>query len=476
MPIKRKNNVFASVDWMTIILWLTMMLLGWVSIYAAVYNEEHHSIFDFSQRYGKQLIWILAALLIAFVVLMIEDDFFRFFAYVIYAGSIVLLILVLIVGKEINGAKSWFSLGPIQVQPSEFAKYGTALVLARFLSDNPARKTKYLYLKAILFLLAPFGLIALQPDFGSVLVYVSFIILLYREGIPPYIPVVGIMGAILFISSLILDNYVMLISLYVVTSIIFAINSKSVKYAIVLIGSFVIVHFLSLKVLDIFKIEVEDFMVLMADLALILLFFNLRNIKKKVPYTLLFSFIFIASFGLTQSVDYVFDEFLEPHQQKRINVLLGLEDDPKGAGYNVMQSKIAIGSGGLAGKGFLKGTQTKYKFVPEQSTDFIFCTVGEEWGFLGTAAVVLLFTFFIMRLVNIAERQRIKFNRVYGYAVVGIITFHFMVNIGMTIGLFPVIGIPLPFFSYGGSSLWSFTVLVFTMLKLDAMRMDKLGR
>jgi rod shape determining protein RodA len=414
----RARNIYGKIDWGTVWLGIILVLMGWLSIYSSVYDETHSSILDISQRYGKQMIWIIAAAVIAFIIMLTDAKVFNAFAYIIYIAAIVVLVTVLLIGAEISGSKSWFQIGEVAIQPAEFAKFATCLALARYLSsyatDFNVLRTK-LVATAIIFL--PAILVLLQNDTGSAVVYFALILVLYREGLSGYFLISGVIIVVLFIMTLLINQYIM-------TGIL-------------------------------------------TVLAVLLVYFN-RFLRRRWWIVVA---IWLASVGVVYTVDYVFDNVLEAHQKTRINVLLGMESDPKGAGYNVNQSKIAIGSGGLTGKGFLQGTQTKYNFVPEQSTDFIFCTVGEEWGFAGSAAVILIFVYLLIRLIKMAERQRSDFSRIYGYGVVSILFFHFVVNIGMTIGLVPVIGIPLPFFSYGGSSLWAFTILLFIFIKLDANRL-----
>lgn len=411
------------------------MFAGWLNIYAAVYNEEFKSIFDASQQYGKQLIWIGTSVGLVIILLFIDERFFNTFAYVIYGIIISLLVLVIVIGAETKGATSWFEVGGFKIQPSEFAKFATSLAVAKYLSTMNVKmsdlKTKVIAL-TIIFL--PSLLILAQNDTGSALVYGAFILVLYREGLSGNILLIGVSAAFLFVMALIMRNEIF--------------------------------HFP-------FEIEIDGTLLLIISLGLFstaLWYFNRKS--KQIIYISIA--ILVGGAGLIKSVDYIFNNVLEPHQSKRINVMLGLESDPKGAGYNVNQSLIAIGSGGIAGKGFLEGTQTKYNFVPEQSTDFIFCTIGEEWGFLGTFVVIILFVTLLLRIMYLTTRQRSDFARIYGYGVACILFFHFAINIGMTIGLAPVIGIPLPFFSYGGSSLWGFTILLFIFLKLDSDRMKVL--
>jgi rod shape determining protein RodA len=414
----RERNIYGKVDWTTVWLYIVLVLMGWVSIYAAVYDDTHSSILDISQRYGKQMIWILAGGVIAFMIMLIDAKVFNAFAYIIYGIALLSLIGVLMFGSEISGSKSWFQVGGFALQPAEFTKFATCLALARYLSsysiDFSLLKAKIV---SGIFIIIPAVLILLQNDTGSAVVYAAFILVMFREGLSGYFLIFGVYTIVLFLVSLLVSNTVIILVL--------------------------------------------------AGLAVLAYYYN-KQLRRKWWILVM---VWLASAAIVFAVDYVFDNVLEEHQKTRISVLLGKEDDPKGAGYNVNQSKIAIGSGGLLGKGFLQGTQTKYNFVPEQSTDFIFCTVGEEWGFAGSAVVIILFVLLLMRLVRMAERQRSDFSRIYGYGVVSILFFHFLVNIGMTIGLVPVIGIPLPFFSYGGSSLWAFTILLFIFIKLDANRL-----
>jgi len=419
--MRERQGILQNIDWLTVMLFLALAIIGWINIYAAVYNEEHSSIFDFSQRYGKQLIWIFAAIGIAFVIVAIDASFFNTFAYLIYGISILSLLAVLLVGTEIAGSKSWFQFGGIAIQPAEFAKFATSLALAKYLSTfNVSLIRTRTKIVASAIILLPSLLVLLQNDTGSALVYFIFIFVLFREGLTGNILLVGFFVALLFVITLLVNK------LYIL--------------GVLLLGAVAIFYFMK------------------------------RNRKNIIS---LLALLVLAS-GIVYSVDYTFENVLEPHHKKRINVLLGKELDLHGAGYNVHQSKIAIGSGGLTGKGFLKGTQTKYDFVPEQDTDFIFCTIGEEWGYIGSLSVIALFMALIIRLIKLAERQRSDFSRIYGYGVASIIFFHFTVNIGMTIGLLPVIGIPLPFISYGGSSLWAFTILLFIFIRQDANRMQLL--
>ncbi len=418
----RKNKtILHNLDWGTIAIYLLLVFFGWLNIYAAVYDGEHSSIFDFSCRYGKQIVWIGASLLIALFVIILDPKFFSQTAYIIYGVFVAMLIAVLFIGAETKGAKSWFGFGDFGIQPSEFAKGATALALAKVLSaidaDFTQLKTK---LSACIIIAIPMLLILLQNDTGSALVFVSFVLVLFRAGLSSYVLIFGAACVVLFVSALLINQFILIGVLFVVAALAWWLTKK-------------------------------------------------KHHRTKIW---LFLGLFLISSLIVLAVDVVFEKGLEPHQKDRIEVLLGKKEDLKGVGYNVNQSKIAIGSGGLIGKGFLNGTQTKYNFVPEQDTDFIFCTIGEEWGFVGSSITVILYILLCVRLVKMAERQRSRFSRIYGYGVAGILFFHFLINIGMTIGLLPVIGIPLPFISYGGSSLWAFTLLLFIFIRQDASRLE----
>ncbi len=416
--MRTQKSIFDNIDWLLVLMYLVLILLGWVNIYAAVFNEEHSSIFDMSQNYGRQLLWIGTSVLIGLAILVIDGKFYAAFSYPIYIVIMLILVVVLVIARDVQGARSWIEIGSFKLQPSEFAKFATSMALAKYLSTLGIRmedmKTK---IYAALLILLPMAMVLLQNDTGSALVFISFIFVLYREGLSQNVLIFGFFTGVLFVLSLMVPNAILLGILYGLGFIAWLLMRKTRK------------NFVAILII-----------------------------------TLLCSTIVL-------SVDYAYTRLLQPHQRERIEVLLGKRSDPKGAGYNVNQSLIAIGSGGLTGKGFLQGTQTKYDFVPEQSTDFIFCTVGEEWGFAGTTVVLLLFLGLLYRIVFIAERQRSTYTRIYAYGVASVLFFHLMINVGMAIGLAPVIGIPLPFFSYGGSSLWSFTVLLFVLIKLDSYRM-----
>ncbi len=418
------DNISNQIDWLTILLYFVIVLLGWLNIFAAVYDESFaQNIFDFSLNSGKQLIWIASSIVLIVLIMSVDYKFYDTFGYIIFGGVMLLLIFVLLFGREVAGSKSWFEIGSFRLQPSEFAKFATALAVAKFASI-PGKRIEKLRTQLILgvIIAIPPLLIILQGDTGTALVYSAFVLVLFREGMSPVPLILGTSVATIFILTLLVTNIFLYIGILAIATILVLLYRKNLKrIVIVIIGALVIS-------------------------------------------------------GSIRGVDYFISDVLKPHQQNRIKALINPEADPLGYGWNVTQSKIAIGSGGLFGKGFLEGTQTKFDFVPEQSTDFIFCTIGEEHGWIGSLILISLFLTLLLRVVYIAERQKWTFARVYGYSVACILFFHFAVNIGMTIGLFPVIGIPLPFFSYGGSSLWSFTILLFILLKLDSHRMQVLVR
>jgi len=419
--MRERRGVFVHIDWWLVIIFLLLVTIGWLNIYAAAYDESHTSLVDMHVKYDKQLAWIIAGMVMALLVLLIDGKFFSQFAFMIYLFFMVLLVAVIFLGKEIYGSKSWFMFAGIALQPGEFAKMATALALAKFLSriDTDIKKRNDLF-AAIGIILLPALLIFLEHDTGSAIVFFAFIFVLYRAGLSEKLVIVFVLVPLLAVLSLLINKFIIL-------------------------GVFLVIG----------------------------VFFFLYS-KRKFWNVLLISIVFLVSSGFVFSVDYFVNHVLEPHQRVRINVLIGKDIDLKGAGYNVNQSLIAIGSGGPWGKGFLHGTQTKYNFVPKQSTDFIFCTVGEEWGFAGSVIVIGLFIALLVRIIVVAERQRSRFSRFYGYGVASIIFFHFMINIGMTLGLIPVIGIPLPFFSYGGSSLWAFILLLFIFIRQDSYRYELL--
>jgi rod shape determining protein RodA len=420
--MQRSENLVSSIDWLTILLYFLIVLLGWLNIYAAVYDEgTTGSIFDFSLNSGRQLVWIVASVIIIIFILIIDFKFYSTFAYFIYGAVFVVLLGVLGFGTEIAGSKSWIRLGSFGVQPSEFMKFAAALAVAKFMDSHGVKFNNFKDLFILgAFIALPMGLIVLQGDTGTALIFGAFILVFYREGLSPLFLIFVAASAAIFLLALLVTQSYLAIGIGASAFLIILLSKKNLKTITgILLGAAIV-------------------------------------------------------FSLIRSVDYVFTNVLKPHQQNRIKALINPEEDPLGYGWNVTQSKIAIGSGGMWGKGFLEGTQTKFDFVPEQSTDFIFCTIGEEHGWFGTLILITLFMLLFLRIVYISERQKTRFARVYGYSVVAILFFHFAINIGMTIGLFPVIGIPLPFFSYGGSSLWAFTCLLFVLIKLDAHRMDQL--
>ncbi len=470
----KRNNILLNLDWITIIIYFILVFLGWINIYSAVYDESHANIFDFSQRYGKQLVWIGLAIVIICVVLIIDSKFFSTFSYPFYGIGILLLILVLFLGVEVNSSKSWFEIGTFRMQPVEFTKITICLALAQLISGIGFswEKPKYVILLIVLLGL-PAGLIFIQNDTGSALVFFAFVFVLFREGFNKVLFITSFAIIALFIFALVSNLELLVISVLVISVIGFLLtNGNNMRSKIVLYSSllYLFVSIVIYNYTDIFINNPIDLVLI--NVGIISIQLIIMYIVKKEKALILFASIIIGVSSFVFSVDYLFYNALQPHQQNRINELLGKNSDPLGVGYNVNQSKIAIGSGGFSGKGFLNGTQTKYNFVPEQSTDFIFCTIGEEWGFIGTTVVLSLYLFLILRIIFLAERQRSSFTRVYGYGVASILFFHVAVNIGMTIGLAPVIGIPLPYFSYGGSSLWAFTLLLFIFIKLDSDRLQ----
>jgi rod shape determining protein RodA len=473
--VKRSVNIWQGIDKITVLLFLVMLTLGWLNIYAAVYNEEHTAILDLSQRYGKQFIWIIATIIVAIFIVIIDNRFYFFFGYFIYGGLVLLLALVLVLGKEINGARSWFEFGPISLQPSEFAKAGAALALARYLNSRGQELTRLkILLPAIAIIMLPAMLIALQPDMGSVVVYFSFFVVLFREGLSPYIFISGILMIVLFFITLLFKNIYISFSLIAIAFSLTWFATRNRKICFMGLAILVIITGL-IYLTDHFLLKrLGNEIVILAGLLLSGVLYGWYIYRQKSAAVLVMYLFLLGSVLFVNSVDYAFNHILPEHQKERVSILLGLKSDTHGAGYNVNQSIISIGSGGFVGKGYLQGTQTKFKFVPAQSTDFIFCTVGEEWGFLGSMVVIGLYVFLLLRLVFLAERQRSSFSRIYGYGVISIFLTHFFINIGMALGLLPVIGIPLPFFSYGGSSLWGFTILLFIFLRLDASRTEYL--
>lgn len=478
----RKTEIWKSIDWITILLYVLMIVGGWFSICGASYEFDNVGLFDPSGRPGSQMLWMGLSAGLVFVILMLERDFFDVFAYLIYGIVILLLIATIFLAPNIKGSHSWLVLGPVRLQPAEFAKFATALAVAKFMNGYGFKLTTWKNFAIILGLIfLPMVCILLQKETGSALVYLAFFLMLYREGMSGYILLAGVSAVVFFVTEMKYADVIAGITPVgelIVSCLILLITMALVwlerrdQRALIGLLSVTAASFLGGYIVSLFM--PVNFAWIAIGLVVFSTFYLIYlSIRNWVWHYVLIALFAIASVGFLSSVNYVFNDILEPHQQVRIKVSLGLEDDPSGAGYNVNQSKIAIGSGGLWGKGFLNGTQTKLKYVPEQDTDFIFCTVGEEQGFIGASAVLILFAVFILRLIALAERQGETFGRVYGYSVASIFFFHLAINVGMVTGLTPVIGIPLPFFSYGGSSLWGFTILLFIFLRLDASRKER---
>ena len=481
--LKREDDsVTGSVDWIILVLYLLLVFAGWVSIYGASYNYDHvTSMFDLSGRAGMQLVWIGISIVVGFVLLKLDSNLYDIFAYFIYAFFILLLIVTIIVAPDIKGSRSWIVItNSIRLQPAEFAKFAVALALARFINSYNFKLLTFKNIFIIsLMIMLPMALIMLQQETGSALVYTAFILVLYREGLPGMVLFSGLCAVVLFVlglkyseievGMLSLGECFSIIFIIVVTAILAISFRRDYKGAIsIILGAFVL--FGVCYLLTLMGVDVNwGLMSIIAIVALVIYLLVLAKHYWSKSYLFL-SIFAVCCFGFVCSVNYVFLDIMQPHQQKRIKVSLGMENDLMGAGYNVNQSKIAIGSGGFMGKGFLNGTQTKLKYVPEQDTDFIFCTVGEEHGFVGSTIILILFSVLILRILALAERQKSTFGRVYGYGVASIFIFHITINVGMVIGLLPVIGIPLPFFSYGGSSLLGFSILLFIFLRIDMTR------
>ncbi|MDR2292336.1 MAG: rod shape-determining protein RodA [Prevotellaceae bacterium] len=469
--MKRQKNILQALDWKTIIVYIILVCTGWICIYSSVYNTEHSSIFDMSQRYGMQLVWIGTAFALAIFILCLDIKIFTVLSLPLYLFTLFLLIFVLVSGHEVNGSKSWLAIGSIRIQPAEFMKIATSLIASYLISEYGFKINSVTnILKLLIIFTVPVALILMQKDTGSALVFASFLIMLYREGMSGWIIIGIIYLSILFIISLLLpalETVCILTALLMLIYIILNLNVlwKSLKIAFTFITGLILAMFIRNET----DIRLETQYLILIYVA-IFLFIFIMSYKGRIAKLLFVVIFFFSSVFISFSVDYVFNNFLKQHQRERIEDMLNMRVDLQGTGYNVNQSKIAIGSGGLFGQGFLQGTQTKFNFVPEQSTDFIFCTIGEEAGFAGCLIIIGLYLFLLFRIIIIAERQRFAFTRIFAYCTFGILFFHFTVNISMTIGLIPVIGIPLPFLSYGGSSLWAFTIMLFILLKLDTKR------
>ncbi len=487
MSMSRNISIRASIDWMTVFIFVLLLIFGWLNIYGASYNYEQTSIFDFSYRSGKQFLWMGVSVVIASVILLMDYKVFTTFSVLFYIITVVVLLLTAFVAPDIKGSRSWIPLGPVSLQPAEFAKIFTALMLAKVMSEYNFRLKGFRnYAKVCVVILVPMIAIILEKEMGSALVFLAFSLMLYREGLPGLVPLLGFLCVLLFvlvirfdavqINTLPNNSVGMLICLCIILLVTWFLmyhytrekKDKRLKYHILpALGIGIVVGVLNIWV------EVPFVYVALGVLAATIVYLLVRAfLLRSKSYMWVAVFIMVA-IVYTYSAEYLFKKVLQDHQRNRIEVVLGIKDDPSGAGYNINQAKIAIGSGGFLGKGFLKGTQTKLKYVPEQDTDFIFCTVGEEFGFWGSVLLIGLYVWLLLRLIFLAERQNDTFARIYGYCVVSIFFAHVMINIGMVLGLVLVIGIPLPFMSYGGSSLCAFTVLLFIFLKLDIARLGR---
>ncbi len=461
------------IDWGAVLIYLALVSMGWLSIYAAVYESSAAEGFDITSRYGMQSIWIGVALFLAIVILLVDAKYYHLLTYPLYVVAVIVLIGVLFLGKEVNGARAWIVFGPVAIQPTEFVKFTTALAVARYMSNYTFSIRSLPNLIGVgVILLVPVVVIILQNDMGSALVYGSFLLMLYREGLNPWVYVVVGMAIFLFIISFLMTPLAVVVTVLLICVVASGFTGGGWRARIVYLASVTLGALVTYFGYNFFNTgsEMDSGTALLVTVAVSIPFVIRQAYKHKVRGIYRYILLFAGSMLFVFSVDYVFDNLMQEHQQKRILDLLGIEADLKGWGYNVNQSKIAIGSGGVFGKGFLNGTQTKYNFVPEQSTDFIFCTVGEEWGFVGSMVVLALFGALVLKLMRMGERQGEAFGRIYCYSVAGIFLFHVVINIGMTVGLVPVIGIPLPFFSYGGSSLLAFTILYFVAVKLDSAK------
>jgi len=476
---KRQTSVLRSIDWWTVLIYIALLSFGWISVCGASYSYGETDIFSLSTRSGMQIVWIGTSIVLGFVIVMLDDRFYDTFAYIFYILLVLLLFATIFNPHTIKGSRSWLVLGPLRLQPAEFAKFTTALALAKFMSTYGYNINQWKHFAATLgIILVPMICIVLQRETGSALVYLSFFLMFYREGMPGSILFTGVSMVIYFVvgiryAEVFFDSSVtsvgkfcvlLMIQLFSIGMVWVYCNRRIAWRMLLYCGG------ITLALLFLFKLPFNIAYAQLAMIAVMLGYLVWEGLGSRIH-----AYYFIALFALgsvffSYGTDFIMNNVMEPHQRSRINVLLGLDEDLRGAGYNVHQSEIAIGSGGLEGKGFLNGTQTKLKFVPEQDTDFIFCTVGEEEGFLGSAGVLILFLSLILRLIYLSERQPFRFGRVYGYCVLSIFLFHVFINVGMVLGLTPVIGIPLPFFSYGGSSLWGFTLLLFIFLRLDASR------
>ena len=484
--MSNNRSIISGIDWWTIVLFLVIALFGWLNIYGSSYSFDQTSIWDFSNRAGKQLVWLATAVVMGAIILMIEEKAYDVLGYIFYAAMIVLLIITPIFARDIKGSYSWLTIGPISLQPAEFAKCFTAIAVAKYMSryGYKVRDLRDLIVPFLLIGVPMLIIVVAQRETGSALVFISFLLAFYRQGMSGYVLSWGVVSILLFILVIRFGEIAlpwgmgsvgMLVSTLCTHTIVLGLligKEKDLRTAIIMAVGVALCYGIGL-IINIW-IAVDFNYVAIASLAYAAIYLLLQALKqRKSSMGWIVGFVMVSTL-LCQGSDFAFHKILQEHQRKRIEILLGMKDDPTGVGYNVNQSLIAIGSGQTTGKGFLQGTQTKLKFVPEQDTDFIFCTVGEEWGFVGSAGLLLLYLALILRIIYIAERQRDKFSMIYAYCVAGILLFHVTINIGMVLGLLPVIGIPLPFFSYGGSSLWGFTILLSIMLRMDAARVNKL--
>lgn len=484
--MSRNGSILRNIDWWTVLLLLLISFFGWLNIYGASYNYEQSSIFSLDNRAGKQFLWMMVSFVVAIIILLIDARTYDALAYILYALTIVVLLITPILARNVKGSYSWIGIGGFQIQPAEFSKFITALALAKYMGqfDYRLRSFKDMLVPCLLIFVPMFIIVVLQRETGSALVFLAFFIMFYREGMSGYIILSAFAFILLFVLAIKLSVFALPLGIgnwgtLSCILIIFIIEEGFLFFKYGFIRECI---FLPLMIITIFAISLlvniwydVNFNVvsILASVASVayLGMLSYRHPQKKLIYLLLFV-LFSSVFSFAS--DYAFNNVLQPHQRTRIEVLLGLKDDPHGVGYNANQAKIAIGSGRFLGKGFMQGTQTQMKFVPEQATDFIFCTVGEEWGFVGTSGLLILYLVLLLRLISLCERQKDKFSQIYGYCVVGILLFHIIINIGMVLGVLPVIGIPLPFFSYGGSSFLAFTILLSVFLKLDASRVEKM--
>ena len=487
MRASRSGNIWQHVDWITIGMFLLLALFGWLNIYGASYTFDQTSIFDFSNRAGKQFVWLMGSLVLGIILLLIDYKTYDVLAYIAYGAMLLLLLATPFLAHDIKGSMSWISLGPVSLQPAEFAKCVVALAVAKYMGryDYKIRTWRDRIVPFSLIGVPALIIMVLQKETGSALVFAAFLLVFYRQGMSGYVLWMGVAAVALFIISIRFGANTLPLGtgsvgiltcmlILTVVEIYFICKEHPMRWqGLILVGSVALIYAICL-IINIWIPMPFDWISMGIVIALVI--YNVFVSLYWRKYMLLVLAVFtLFCIGYTHACDFVFQKVLQPHQRIRIEVLFGMKEDPAGAGYNVNQARIAIGSGRFFGKGYLNGTQTKLQFVPEQDTDFIFCTVGEEWGFVGSIGVLLMYLAFILRLIFIAERQRNVSTRIYAYAVASIFLFHLTINVGMVLGLLPVIGIPLPFFSYGGSSLWGFTLLLFILLRLDAARMEQLN-